>query len=112
VGNNPYYLALGDFNGDGISDMAVANFNIASQSQSGALTFGQGSVSVLQGRGDGTFFEVSRTNTDAGPLAVVVADFDADGFSDIAFASARGAVDILYGKRAGRLISFWPRARR
>lgn len=42
VGNGPESIAIGDLDGDGIPDLAVAN----------ALS---GTVSILLGRGDGTF---------------------------------------------------------
>jgi len=42
AGSNPYSVAVGDFNGDGVQDLAVANINSAN-------------VSVLRGNGDGTF---------------------------------------------------------
>jgi FG-GAP repeat len=41
AGINPQSVVVGDFNGDGVPDLAVANF-------------GSSSVSVLLGRGDGT----------------------------------------------------------
>src|SRR5229473_3035124 len=42
VGMQPYGVALGDFNSDGVPDAAVVNFN-------------SNNVSILLGNGDGTF---------------------------------------------------------
>ena len=42
AGLNPFSVAVGDFNGDGKPDLAVANY-------------GSNTVSVLLGNGDGTF---------------------------------------------------------
>jgi len=42
AGSNPQSLAVGDFNGDGKADLAVANYN-------------SGNVSVLLGDGKGNF---------------------------------------------------------
>ncbi len=42
VGRNPQSVAVGDFNGDGVPDLAVANY-------------GSNNVSVLLGNGDGSF---------------------------------------------------------
>ena len=42
VGMRPFSVATGDFNGDGVPDLAVANFN-------------SNTVSVLLGNGDGGF---------------------------------------------------------
>ncbi len=42
TGTNPYSIAIGDFRGIGILDLAVANNS-------------DGNVSVLLGKGDGTF---------------------------------------------------------
>jgi hypothetical protein len=51
VGNGPVSLAAGDFNKDGILDIAVAN----SGKDSAGNTIGNGSVSILFGKKGGTF---------------------------------------------------------
>ena len=60
-------LVGGDFNGDGIPDLAIANY-------------GGSSVTVLLGVGDGTFTAVSPSPaTGSGPFAIVAGDFNNDG---------------------------------
>jgi hypothetical protein len=71
VGQYPEPVAEGDFNGDGKLDLAIANAS-------------SNTVSVLLGKGDGTFQTHVDYTTDEGPDAVVVADFNNDGKSDLA----------------------------
>ena len=71
VGLLPYVLTTGDFNGDGIADLAVPNV-------------GGNNVSVLLGKGDGTFSTQSTYATGTGAKAVAVGDFNGDGLADIA----------------------------
>ncbi len=71
VGDNPIATAIGDFNGDGTTDIAVLNT-------------GDDTVSVLLGRPDGTFAPQVTYGTGKGPLAIAVGDFDGDGNLDLA----------------------------
>jgi hypothetical protein len=71
VGQNPVFLAVGDFNADGISDVAVANEN-------------SGDVSVLLGKSDGSLRPAINTPAGVSPRAVVAADFNGDGKDDLA----------------------------
>ena len=70
VGSNPYDGALGDFNGDGKPDLAVANNSTSN-------------ISVLLGNGDGTFGV--KTDYDVGQHAygVAVTDLNGDATADI-----------------------------
>lgn len=83
VSYKPFSIATGDFNNDGNRDLVVANDN------------GQ-SVSVLLGRGDGTFPFPGDANKFAeypvGNLSncVVVADLDGDGNEDLVVTNMRG----------------------
>src|SRR5215469_6335377 len=71
VGTTPYSVAVGDFNGDGRADLAVANE-------------GSGTVSVLLGNGDGTFQAAVNYAVGTTPGSVAVGDFNGDGKADLA----------------------------
>ncbi len=59
VGHNPQSVAVGDFNGDGFLDLAVVNKD-------------DNNVSILLGKGDGTFtLQPKPFGTDVAPFAVV-----------------------------------------
>lgn len=75
TGTGPYSLTVADFNFDGIPDVATANF----------LT---SSVSVLVGRGDGTFSVVSAGVIGGSSYGIAAGDFDGDGKPDLAVANA------------------------
>ena len=70
AGTHPESVAVGDFNGDGIKDLAVADI--------------AGTVSVLLGSGDGTFQPKASYPTGNNPTAVAVGDFNHDGIPDLA----------------------------
>lgn len=82
VGSQPWGVTSADFNRDGIADLVVTNIGVNSQV-----------VSVLLGRGDGTFQPESRLTAGNGPEEVTVADFNADGKPDLAVANI-GSNDI------------------
>jgi hypothetical protein len=72
-------VAVGDFNGDGNPDLAVANY-CGKDPTCGS----DGTVSILLGNGDGTFRKVADYATQGGSSAVVIADFNGDGKLDLA----------------------------
>jgi len=88
-GSSPVSVAVGDFNGDGLPDLAVANQD-------------SNDVSVLIGNGDGSF-QVAR-NFPAGniPASVAVGDFNGDGRQDLAVANQdSNDVSVLIGNGDG-----------
>jgi FG-GAP-like repeat len=86
-------VAVGDFNGDGHLDLAVASGNFLNS---------KGTVSVLLGKGDGTFLTSQTYSLDSFPGSVAVGDFNGDGHPDLAVASSSdGTVSILLGKGDG-----------
>ena len=94
VGAYPFAMAVGDFNGDGKLDLAVVNNN-------GTLNT-RGSVSVLLGKGDGTFRSAVNYSVGWDPTRVAVGDFNGDGTPDLAVASeSSGTVSVLLGKGDG-----------
>jgi hypothetical protein len=78
VGVTPQSVAVGDFNGDGILDVAVANPSMVQP------PVGPGNVSILLGRGDGTFQPAVNYPADQNPYFVAVGDFNHDGKLDLA----------------------------
>src|SRR5437660_202047 len=76
AGDSPQSVAVGDFNGDGFPDLAVANSD-----------YPQSTVSVLLGNGDGTFQDAQSYAIGLHPQSVAVGDFDGDGHPDIAVAA-------------------------
>jgi hypothetical protein len=85
VGSDPDSVAVGDFNRDGIPDLAVANVF-------------DNTVSVLLGNGDsgGTFQAATSYPAGNTPLAVAVGDFNQDGAPDLAVTSFDdNAVDVF-----------------
>ncbi len=83
AGNRPISVAVGDFNGDSIPDLVVANST-------------DGTVSVLLGHGDGSFQPARDFAVDSFAGFVAVGDFTGDGIPDLAVASASSTPNV-YG---------------
>ncbi len=68
------YLAAGDFNGDGVADLALTH----------TVSAGAGRVAVLPGKGDGSFGPAVDYAVGPSPYTLIAADFNADGKLDLA----------------------------
>jgi hypothetical protein len=98
-------VVSGDFNGDGILDLAVTNSNCAYQTGGLAYTdlvCNAGTVSILLGNGDGSFQPHLDYATGKNPSALAAADFNADGKLDLAIVNAEdGSISVLLGQGDG-----------
>jgi hypothetical protein len=91
LGNLGRPVAVADVNGDGIPDILVANS-------------GSSDISVLLGRGDGTFAPQRRFQATASPLGMAVGDVNDDGIPDVVVVdstAAHGQVGVLLGRGDG-----------
>lgn len=98
---NMLAAATGDFNNDGIPDVAALQVE-------GVVN---GSAAILLGKGDGTFTVKSSPAVGPYPTWVVSADFNSDGISDLAVTTVdatstdNGMVTILLGNGDGTFIT-------
>jgi len=91
VGSGPVPVVVGDFNGDGIPDLATANN-------------GDNTVTVLLGNASGGFTASTGSpfNVGSGPISMVVGDFNADGIQDLGVANlSDSTVTVLLGNGSG-----------
>jgi hypothetical protein len=99
VGAYPDSVAVGDFNGDGKLDLAVAN----TQDPGGP---NNGTVSILLGDGTGNFTLASSPGAGNYPYSIAVGDFNGDGKLDLAVVNygsdyGESPVSILLGDGTG-----------
>jgi len=102
--NNPAVVVTGDFNGDGIPDLATLSGECPI-----ATDCSQQAVSVFIGKGDGTF--ATHVDYAVGPLpddlSLVTGDFNGDGKQDLALAVIQcpnfceGVIAVLLGNGDG-----------
>src|SRR5205085_1849908 len=89
AGQVPHSVAVRDVNGDGPTDLTVANHSSYN-------------VSVLLGNGDGTFQLARNFAAGDSPSSVAVADVNRDGRSDLAVTNGRSnSVSVLLGNGDG-----------
>jgi len=95
--SNPRSVAIGDLDGDGKPDLAVANYN-------------DNTVSVLRNTStSGSISFVAKVDfaTGSGPFSVAIGDLDGDGKPDLAVAnSGNGNVTVLRNTSTSGSISF------
>lgn len=95
--SNPLGITAADINGDGQIDLAVTLL-------SSATSNGLGLVSVLLGRGDGTFAAPALYLTGVFPSSVAVGDLNGDRIPDLAVANVHGnSISIFRGNSSGAL---------
>jgi hypothetical protein len=92
AGQAPSSVAVGDLDGDGLSDVVVANRDADTVS----LFLSNGDSGVREA--DGSPYTVA-----ARPNGVAVADFDRDGNMDVAVVTAGGTAGVRLGDGAGGL---------
>jgi hypothetical protein len=89
TGNLPMWVAIGDFNHDGIPDLAVAN---------GV----DGTISVLLGAGAGIFGKQTRYAVGSYPATIATADYNGDGALDLAVGNFNDStIGVLLGNGNG-----------
>lgn len=103
TGPNPNNFAVGDFNGDGIPDLAVTTYAIT------GTQYTNNGVTILLGKGDGTFTQAPSSPVAINglvPYAIATGDFNGDGHTDIVVTSDSPTggveVDVLLGKGNGQ----------
>jgi hypothetical protein len=88
VGDEPVSADLGDINGDGLLDLAVANS-------------GSNDVSILLGKSAGGFQSQLRFSVGESPNSLVLGDVDGDGNLDLATINNYTDISILLGNGDG-----------
>jgi hypothetical protein len=92
TGDTPIAMAVGDLNGDGKSDIVTANSY-------------DDSVSVLLGKGNGTFAPTVDYPASATPAAIAVGDFDGNGKLDLVVANeGANTVSVRMGRGDGTFL--------
>jgi hypothetical protein len=88
-GGEPRVIAVGDFNGDGVKDLAFA---------------GDDGVNVLLGDGSGAFVPApgSPLARSGYAMSVAAGNFNSDGYSDLAVTTSSDQVAVYLGSNDGR----------
>ena len=90
-------IAAVDLDNDGSLDAVVGHGISCYQAPCVAGT----SITVMRGRGDGTFQPAPVIEVGSGTAAIGVGDFNRDGFSDLVLASSASRVPVLLGRGDG-----------
>src|SRR6266849_4465918 len=99
AGNGPLSVAVGDFNRDGVQDLAVAY-------RGSVRPFVPGGVSVLLGNGDGSFQAALNFAVGSLSTSVAVGEFNGDKVLDLAVANAdSNDVLVLLGNGDGSFLA-------
>src|SRR5216684_8870871 len=94
AGSGPLSVAIGDFNTDGVQDLAVARLCLTPRC-------GTGNAVVLLGNGDGSFQSPQDYLVGRGAGTIAVGDFNADGVQDLAMVSGGNSISVLVGNGDG-----------
>ena len=94
AGSGPNAVVVGDFNGDGRRDLAVADYGVYPQRSN--------TVSILLGNGNGTFQAPQPFTAGNGVVGLGIGDFNRDGKQDLAVTNyVDNNVSVLLGNGAG-----------
>lgn len=98
IGNNPWSIAVADFNHDGKLDIAVCNDGTANHQPD--------TIAIMLGDGTGRFAPAPGSPialpANTGPLALAVADFNRDGIADLVSANLHNdTVSVFLGNGNG-----------
>jgi hypothetical protein len=93
VGDDPARIVATDLSGDGAPDLATVDWTSST-------------LSVVLGRGDGSFGKRARHRVGRHPVGIAAADLNGDGLRDLVTASndRAGSVTVLLNSGAGRLV--------